>query len=319
VSRIPGAGSRTPRWLGPLFILVAFAFLGYFVATNVGALREHPWTIRPGLLVASLALHIVALAWGVAVWQRILARMDIPAPFVGLLRVWFVSGLGRYIPGKIWQFVGAAHLGGALGLRPGATVTALAVHTGFFLVAALGLSVYLVPTWEGVQASITVLRWLAPLLLLTLHPRIIGGAVDLFRRLTGRALARWHGSWMSAIGLAGLACIGWILMGASLHLFLLSLTPLPASALPGVIGINALSFAIGYAVFIAPAGLGAKEVSLAALLTFYVPAPVAALLAVAARLWSLTAELIPAIPLLLIRPAPHATGSSPTPSAGSEP
>jgi hypothetical protein len=55
-------------------------------------------------------------------------------------------------------------------------------------------------------------------------------------------------------------------------------------------------------VFVAPAGLGAKEGAAAALFVLYVPAAVAALLAVATRLWSLLAELIAAAVLVRVAP-----------------
>jgi glycosyltransferase 2 family protein len=310
---------NTRRWrrpAGAIFVLLAFLFLGYFVASNLDALREHRWTVRPGLLALSLLLHIAGLAWGVLVWRLLLRQMGIQVPLLGLMRVWFISGLGRYIPGKIWQFVGAAHLAGDLGVRAGATVTALAVHTGFFLVAAVLLSVYLLPSAipGAAGAPLTLLWTLAPMLLLLLHPRVIGGALGLFRRATGRQLAEWTGTWTASIGLAALAMLGWTITGAAFHLFVQSLTPLPSSALPAMIGVNALSFVIGYAVIVAPAGLGAKEVSLAALLALYVPPPVAALLAIAARLWTMAAEAIPALLLLFAGKSAPGTEAR-TPSA----
>jgi len=299
LKEVGGAGRPWRRVAGFAFILIAFSFLGYYVASNVGALRAQPWEVRPGLLLLSLAVHIAGLAWGVAVWQILLRLMGYRVSLGGLMRVWFVSGLGRYIPGKIWQFVGAAHLGNALGIPAGVTVTALAVHAGFFLLAAGLTSIYLLPAASPVVGGVlTSLRWGAPLLLFLLHPAVIGGALRLFRRLSGRASEVWTASWRNSFGLLLLACIGWALTGVALYLFLLSLTPLPGSALPAVVAINALSFVLGYAVFVAPAGLGAREVSLAALLALFVPAPVAALLAVAARLWTVAAEVIPALFLM---------------------
>ena len=59
-----------------------------------------------------------------------------------------------------------------------------------------------------------------------------------------------------------------------------------------------MAFVAGYLVFIAPAGLGAKEGVLAALLTVHLPISSAALIAVAARLWTVVAEVFPALALL---------------------
>ncbi|MEX2584315.1 MAG: lysylphosphatidylglycerol synthase domain-containing protein [Gemmatimonadota bacterium] len=312
-TRRPG---RYRRLAGTLFAVAAFTFLAVFVARNLEQLRAHEWSIRPGLLGLSILLNIVGLAWGVRVWQLLLRRLDTSVRYLALARVWFVSGLGRYIPGKVWQFVGAAHLGRVAGLSPTIAVTSLAVHTGLFILGALVVAVYLVPSPVGDLGGIAVdiVRWTGPLLLLLAHPALIGGCLNLVRRATSSAMAEWRAGWGYGVGLVLLSAIGWIVSGAALFLFILALTPLPLSGLTGVIGINALAFVAGYVVFIAPAGLGAKETALTALLAFYVPAPVAAVLAIAARLWTVAAELIPAL-LLLGHSASDALPAEPEPSA----
>lgn len=289
------------RVFSALFVVVAFAFLGTYVARNLEQLRAFPWTLRPGLLGLSLLLNVVALAWGVWVWMLLLRRVGVRIPFPALARVWFLSALGRYIPGKIWQFVGAAHLGASVGLSPVVAVTSLAVHTGFFVVGAVLAALFFLPPQVGDLGGIGLpqLRWAAPLLLLTVHPAVIGRALGWFHRLARRPVAAWEGSWGDGVGLLALALAAWVLNGLALYLFLASLVPLSAPAALWMVGINALAFLVGLAVFVAPAGLGAKEGALAALLALVgPPIAVAALLAVAARLWSVATEVAPALVLL---------------------
>src|SRR5690606_37610673 len=107
--------------------------------------RAHEWSIRPILLLLSLAVHIAGLLWGVAVWRMLLARVGVGVSFRALARIWFLSSLGRYVPGKIWQFVGAAHIGAVARIPPAVTVTSLAVHTGFFLIGAVITAALLLP------------------------------------------------------------------------------------------------------------------------------------------------------------------------------
>jgi glycosyltransferase 2 family protein len=97
---------------------------------------------------------------------------------------------------------------------------------------------------------------------------------------------------MDGLILVGVSCVGWLITGIALYTFTASLTPIPASAFGAVIGINALAFVAGQAVFIAPAGLGAKEGSITALLALYLAAPVAAVIAIAVRLWTTVVELL---------------------------
>ncbi len=303
VESLKGSPSPLARWrgvVGFVFALAALGFLVYFVANNLREVRAYQWTARPGVLVLSLLVHIVGLAWGVRVWQLVLRRMDVAIGYLELARVWFVSGLGRYLPGKIWQFVGAAHLGSMSGIPARITVTSLAVHTGFFLLGALLVTTFLMPLSASEVAGFGLgsLRWVSPLLLLLVHPSVVRTGLRLFERLARRELASWSATWAQGILLLGLATIGWILTGAAFFLFLLSVTPIPLVAVPAVIGINALAFTVGYLVFVTPAGLGAKEGTLTALLAVYLPGSVAAVLAIASRLWTVAAEVIPAILLL---------------------
>lgn len=298
----PGRSWR--RAFSAVFVVAAFSFLGVYVARNVGQLRAFPWTPRPLLLALSVLVNVGALAWGVWVWKLLLARVGVRIPFPALARVWFLSALGRYIPGKIWQFVGAAHLGAAAGLAPVVAVTSLAVHTGLFLVGAVLAAVYFLPAAVGDLGGIdlSLLRWLSPLLLLTVHPAVIGRGLGLLHRMARRPVTAWEGSWADGVLLLALALVAWALNGFALYLFLAGLVPLAPSAAGAMVGINALAFLVGLAVFFAPAGLGAKEGALAALLTVVgLPAAVAALLAVAARLWSVVAEVAPALVLLRTR------------------
>lgn len=297
-----GAGARR-RVFGILFATAVFIFLGLFVARHAAQLRTHDWSLRPGLFAFSVLVHIVSLGWGVRVWQLVLERMGAAVGYLSLARIWFLSSLGRYLPGKIWQFVGAAQLGSAVGLTPSLSVTALALHAGFFLLSALTCALYLVPEAMGQLSTgmVRLLRIGAPLLLLLAHPVIIRSSLRFIGRLTRIQPLEWRAGWGDGIRLGIWSLGGWIGSGLALYLFLLSATPLPLATAPGIIGVNALAFLAGYLVFFAPAGLGAKEGAMAALLSLYMPAGVAALLAVAARLWAILAEVIPALLFLTVR------------------
>jgi glycosyltransferase 2 family protein len=289
------------RWrsaAGLAFAIAAFAFLGGYIAANVAELRAFEWSVRPHMLVLSIAVQIAGLAVGVLAWQLLLRRMHVRVPFFVLARVRIVSGLARYVPGKVWPFIGAARMASGAGMPPALTITSLLASTVFTLLGALLVAAVLLPL-ESVSAGVPLerLRWLAPLILLLAHPRVIRLALSIASRLARQNIAGWTGGWLDGIGLVALAAAGWIVSGLALCAFIVSLTPLPAAVFPAVIGIHAFAYVLGQAFFIAPAGLGAKEGTLAALLALYLTLPVAALIAVAVRLWSTTAELVLAVAL----------------------
>jgi uncharacterized membrane protein YbhN (UPF0104 family) len=100
------------------------------------------------------------------------------------------------------------------------------------------------------------------------------------------------------LALAGLA---WAGTGTAFFLFLRSFVDVPLGLLPALTAMNALAFIAGYVAFFAPGGLGFREAALTLLLGSLMPPAVAASLAVAARLWAITAEVLPALALLLSR------------------
>lgn len=294
------------RLLSTALVLAAFGFIGAEIARNADALRGFDWRIRPGLLLLSTALLSLILLAGVAYWSLLLRRFAASPPFVPLARAWFLSNASRYIPGGVvWQFMSLGHFGGGAGLEPRLAVTSLLVQMGFMLLSAGWLAAYLIPvSFAGdLEGVFLVVRWLLPLTLLALHPVVIRAAVRLFGKVTRKPITAWGGGWWDAVWLLLLAAVLWVGYGVAFYLFLLAFVDLPLSALPAVTAMNALAFMVGYAAFFAPGGLGFKELALGALLGGFLPSSVAVSLAVAARLWTIAAESLPALLLVFRRKA----------------
>lgn len=314
----------SPRWrrvLSFALVAAAFFFLGREIYRNADQLRTFSWEVRPGLLALSVAALSGVYVWGVVIWQMVLRRFGTEVPFRALARAWFLSNLSRYIPGVVWQFVSLAQLGPAAGLTPSATVMSLLVQMAFMLLAAGVLGVYLLPlrlaeelgaqlpALGWVAPFVLALRWLAPIALLLVHPAVIRAGLVVVGRATRRPMLRWEGSWAEGVGFLLLSGLAWVLNGGAFYLFLLSFVEVAPGALPAVTAMNALAFIVGYLVFFAPGGLGFKESALALLLSGLVPTAVAVSLAIAARLWAIAAEVLPA--LVLVRGARERVAAAP--------
>lgn len=318
----PGSGSLQVK-TSPLRRLLAFGLVaaGFFYLLRViwrslDELRRFPWNLNPLLLAISVALLAGTLVWGVVVWRSLLRCFGFEVPLKPLARAWFISNLGRYIPGVVWQFVSLAQLGTQAGLAGADAVSSLLVQMGFSLLAGGVVALlFLPPTLfpasvaEWVVPGWTLLRWATPLAILLVHPRAIRAGGSMVARLARKPLATWSGSWVDGIRLLLLSLVSWGLLGAAFWLFLRSLVPLPLSALPAVTAVNALAFIAGYLVVIAPGGWGVRELALGGLLSGLVPGGVAAALAIAARLWILSGELLPA--LLLLRRSRFSAAETP--------
>lgn len=285
------------RILGAALVLAAFAFLVLAVARDWRELRAYDWHVDPLLLALSLIALLADFAIGVYGWHRTLRCFETEAVRYGVvLRIWFISTLARYIPGKIWQFVGAAQLAKDEGLPAVVVLTSLVVNMGFTLLAAALVGLATVPVrlaaWTG-DATAAVLVAITGLAVLAVHPAVLNFLLRLMPRWLHRSVLVWKGRWWDGIVLLAIAAASWLVYGAALLVFFSSLVrTAPPDAYIILTGANALAFLAGYFIIIAPAGLGAREVSFAALLTPVLPTAVAAVLAVASRLWIVATELL---------------------------
>ena len=302
------------RLLGVALVGAAVVFLGREIFGNLQELRSFRWSVRPVLLVLSTAALSAVLFWGVVVWRMVIHCFGIVVPLRGLARAWFLANLSRYIPGVVWQFVSLAQLGGGLGLPATASVLTLLTFVGFSLLAATLLGVWLLPVeYAGPLGGVVVgARWLSPAALLLVHPRVIGAALRLASRLTRRPALVWSVGWWKGVELLAVSAFSWVLYGIAFHLFLMSFLDIGVNEVGTVIAINALAFVVGYLVIVAPGGLGFKEAAITLLLAGMVPSAVAASMAVASRLWTIAAEVGPALYLAARRP----TAPSPPTEAG---
>jgi len=303
------------RVAGVLLIAATGWWLGRLIAENWGELRAFDWRAHPVLLTASIAAHVAVLAFGVWVWSRVLRHFDHPPVGLGTLqRIWFLSNLARYVPGKVFQFIAVAQLSRSAGLSGAVLLTSILVHTGITLlssvvVAAWTLSGGIVPgvdpRWPAAAASVGAV--------LAVHPALLNRLLAAIPRLLKKDVIRWNGRWRDGVALLALSVVNWMLYGVAYHLFMASLAEVPWGLLPQMAGVNALSFFLGYASPL-PGGTGLREVAMAELLQPYLPTGVAAVLSIASRLWTIAAELLGGgLALLLVRARP--SGASTTNAA----
>jgi len=156
------------------------------------------------------------------------------------------------------------------------------------VVSAWTLAPTLFPDLPGrwIAAGVTVAA------VLIVHPRVLNAIIGAIPRLFKRNVIGWTGSWLDGITVLVLGSVSWTIYGGAYYLFVRSLAPaVPATAIPVLTGVNALAFVAGVLTPL-PGGLGAREAAMQQLLLPVLPAGVAGVISVAARLWSVVAELI---------------------------
>lgn len=289
--------SKLPGWwkkaAAAALIAAAAWFLFDTIRDNWAQVRGYPWQVNGVLLAASVVALVAVLAWGVFVWSLVLRRFEhAPVRLGTLQRIWFLSNLARYIPGSVFQFITAAQLSRSSGLSPGVLLTSLLVHTALSLLAAVVVSAWtlasssfptLAALWMGLGITLAAV--------LMVHPRLLNGVFTLVSQVAKRQVIRWNGSWGYGVALLCAGVLSWILYGGAYFLLIRALTPVGVDALPVLTGVNALSFVAGFLTPL-PGGIGPREAAMTALLQGVLPAGVAGVISVAARLWNVAGEVI---------------------------
>jgi uncharacterized membrane protein YbhN (UPF0104 family) len=286
---------------------VVIGAIGFFlvrtVVRNWQQVAGFPWRFNPWLLILSLLVLGGTLLFMIVLWRWLLARLGGKIPLSAAFRIFSISSLGRYLPGKVWQVAGMVYLGRKEGVRAEAGVWAallaqvLAVLSGFLvMLAALFVEQkrMLAPLLDRLGVELISLWWfILPLvvILALLHPRILERITNLLLRLLKREPIRFELSYPGLLGFFLLYLVSWLLYGTAFYLFLASVNPLPLSDWVVVTGGFAAAYIVGLLAIFVPGGLGVREGLLALFLAGLVGSGVAVALSFGQRLWFTAAEL----------------------------
>jgi hypothetical protein len=329
---------RALLWIAQLALL---AGLGWFVYRAVaGQVAQLRWedvrglgAPHPGLLALSLVLLLGMYALHALLWRRILIDLDGGRPGArDTVQVYFVSALGRYVPGKLWQVAGLALLAKRAELAPARSAAAAVIgQVGFLSTGLLFLGLTL-PEWRDALPSGNAAGALDPL---TLAGMLLGAfALGIYllvatplghaaraaaaRRLgprmgdrvgTALVLADRIRPLPALLWAAGYA-LSWILLGAAFVCFVAALEPAALEHVRKTAGTVAAAYLIGYLFILAPAGAVVREAAMFALLGQFLPAAAALVIPLLSRLWFTAAELLPLalLPVLPRRADPVPNG-----------
>ncbi|GLY14836.1 hypothetical protein Kisp01_18510 [Kineosporia sp. NBRC 101677] len=259
--------SRT-RWFRISFGLLLVALAAWAVLSQREQVTDAISQLSPGWLVLAALATMVNVALAGMVWRTNLADLGSPLKLPVAARIFFVGQLGKYLPGSVWPVVMQTELGRDHHVPRRRTATATVV--GMLLSVLSALLVVLIAVPFAPEALPDGFGWAVLLvvpLAVVLHPAVMGRLVDRALRIVSKEGLPERTSGRGTLTATLWAIGSWI--GAGLQVFALSV-PLGADATLStailLIGGYALAWAVGFVIIIAPAGAGAREVALAAVL-----------------------------------------------------
>ncbi|MCP4684644.1 MAG: flippase-like domain-containing protein [bacterium] len=291
--------------------LLVLYFVGRQVWLNWDQVKLTDWQVNLWYLIPSLIMTQVAVFVFAGCWKRIISgfghTISVPMSF----KVFNLSNLGRYIPGKIWQVFGMLYLARKEGV-PGEQAAASFVIVQLFTIPASFLVYVLAAQVEPVlltdqfaimgqgSAYLVGALFLLACSALIFAPQPILRLANFFLQKLGRQPANFALDKRVALQIfVGYFC-GWILFGLAYWLMLRSVLGENAPSMVASIGLYNVAYQIGYLALFAPGGLGPREWIMGELLKPLV-GPIGPALAVLARIWSVLVDSLAAVIALTIR------------------
>ncbi len=284
---------RWRRWIELAAAFLVLGFLAAYLVQNWGQIAAHDWRVDWPRVALASAGTAAAYSGLVILWRHVISIFGGSLSLVDAHRIWYLSNLARYVPGKVLQLAGAAYLGRAKGVRPVVSIASTMTAQLFVLGAGLIVALIAVPDAAaeapllGLAAPVAAVLFLA----LLLSP-LFGLLHRLLLRMIGRESYYVPIRWRERLGLTAGYVVLWVLLGGSFHFFLTAVTDMPRGTFWPIMGIFAAAYLAGYLAFFVPGGLGGREGALAILLSLYIPATIAVAAAVLARIWTTAVELV---------------------------
>lgn len=293
-------------WLRAAAGLAIVAYLIRFLLKNWDAVRAAgiDWHVRPWLVGASVVITIATYGLLVESWRTMVAGWGTRLEWLVAARIWILSSMGKYLPGKVWAIAGLAVLGREAGVPPWiATASAIllqviSIGTGALVVAATGTAALRRVSPEAGLALMALVGLTALCLAAVLVPPVRD---RVFRRFVAKNETIPSPTRLS-IGVGIVANIlAWISYGVALYWLSAGLFDDSTLGLLPAIAAFTASYLAGFLFLLAPGGLGVRE-SVFVVLTEPALGPGRALaLAAVSRLAMTAADLLAAAPFVFRR------------------
>jgi glycosyltransferase 2 family protein len=288
------------RAAGWILAAIVTVFVAYRIAGDLRQLRTQPLEHRPswGWVLLSGLFFLLAHAVLVQTWRSVLSSWDSRLPFWTAARIWSISNLGRYLPGKIWQIGAMGAMSRAIGVSPVAATgsailgTLVNVLAGFVVALASGRALLdrTSAGWTAVAAGVVVVAGFILLAAPYLLPRI----APFIARVAGRPLNATLPPRAVVTAVVGNVA-AWLLYGAAFQLFVRGVLNDATGDYAEYLAAYTISYLAGYLALFAPAGAGVREGVMLAVLQYagLASAPQAALVTIGSRVWLTLLEVTP--------------------------
>jgi uncharacterized membrane protein YbhN (UPF0104 family) len=292
------------RWKKVAQILLVQAvlfFLGLHIYRGWRDASHFQWNVRPWPLAVSFVLALAFWFMTGVGWNVMVRCLEGGLTLRKGMKVYFLSNLGWYVPGKVWYAVGRAYLGQQEGASVGALSTSLLMELILSLISSALMATLALPLLSPLLGAKGLYVGIAVLILglAMLHPALMKPLFTLLERLLpgpkGKGVRATPFKYSVMMGLLAGYLFIWSFVGMAFFVMLNAVYPLPLDWAPLIVGIYAVSWMAGFLAPFAPSGLGVREGAMILLLGQSLPVPAVTAAAILFRLWLILAEILWAV------------------------
>ncbi|MBL8932321.1 MAG: flippase-like domain-containing protein [Kineosporiaceae bacterium] len=252
-------------------------------------------------LVIALVAGVGTVLCSAMIWRTVLADLGDRLPLVSAGEIFLLGQLGKYLPGSVWPMLMQAQIGSRHGVSKRRTV-ATSVITLLISIAAGSLLIAV--TWPLRPDVGGGTRWLAVLVVpavAVLYPPVLQRVLDAGLRAVRREPLGSRTTLRGTASAAAWSLLGWCCSGALVLALAVPLgLPWGLDSAALAFGGYALAWLAGLIVVIAPAGAGAREGALVAVLATALPTAAGLVVALVARLMFTVADLLLAALVVIV-------------------
>ena len=296
------------RLVKPVMITVIVMAMASTLRSQGAALLQAAYQLAGAGLVASLGLCIIHRAINATGWGIVLRATGQPVDTVAGARVWLASEACRWLPGSLWAYGSRTLLATRRGVPGGIAAASLVLElmvtvAGWILVIAFGWSDLRLPIarlFAGLQGPNATIHWIeaglavvATLLIAYLASRSSRIRSRLSRLATQfTALRSIRLDWRQLVKATLFFALMAAFNGVAFFLIIRSEPAGSAVSVQTAITANSIAWLAGFFALFAPGGLVVREACLVALLSPWMPADTALVIALAWRLVQIVSEII---------------------------
>lgn len=252
-------------WVKVAFGLAVVVAASWYIARSWAEVAKALGSMSLLAVIFAVPAAVGGVVAAMLAWRTLLADLGSRLEVRDAGRVFFLSQLGKYLPGSVWPFLAQIELGHELKVPRAVSLAASVL--AILLSLVVGIAVAATTVLVGSPTALRTFWWVllvVPFLIAALHPRVAVGGVNLALKVTRRPPLAVRPTWRGTARAALWQAMSWLLLGLHCAFLVTAAGAAGLSVVPLAIGAFALAYCAGVLFLPSPAGAGIREVALAA-------------------------------------------------------